>query len=61
MGKHFVASPAQHADHVNSVLQLCPKGLKVLSRRLWKWGNFRAEQFAGAIFGQNNLQGNVNF
>ena len=44
---HFVVTPAQHVDHVKSVLQLCPKGSKVLSRRLWKWGKFRAEQFAG--------------
>jgi hypothetical protein len=43
----FVVTPAQHVDHVNSVLQLCHKGSKVLSRGLGKWGNFRAEQFAG--------------
>ena len=44
---HFVVTPAQHVDHAKSVLQLCPKGSRVLSRRLWKWGEFRAEQYAG--------------
>ena len=44
---HHIITPAQHVDHKDSVLQLCPKGSKLLSRRLWKWGRFRAEQYAG--------------
>ena len=44
---HYIITPAQHVDHKDSVLQLCQKGSKLLSRRLWKWGKFRAEQYAG--------------
>ena len=45
---HHIITPAQHVDHSTAVLQICPKGSKLLSRRLWRWGNFRAEQYAGA-------------
>ena len=38
---------AQHVDHEQEVLKSCPKGAKLLSHKLWKWGQFRAEQFAG--------------
>ena len=31
---HFVLTPAQHVDHVNSVLQLCPKGSSAVPQTL---------------------------
>jgi len=43
----FVVTPAQHVDHCQDVLQQFPKGSKILSRRLWTWGTFRAEQYNG--------------
>ena len=43
----YVVTTAQHVDHEQAVLNACPKGAKLLSRKLWNWGQFRAEQFFG--------------
>ena len=43
----YVVTPAQHVDHCSAVLKSFPKGSKILSRRLWTWGVFRAEQYTG--------------
>ena len=44
---HYVVTPGQHLDRVAEVLRAFPKGAKLLSRKLWQWGEFRAEQFTG--------------
>ena len=44
---HHVVTAVPTEDMTSSVLQLCPPGSKVLSRKLWNWGVFRAEQFFG--------------
>ena len=38
-----VVTPAQHLDHADAVLATFPKGAKIVSRNLLKWGIFRAE------------------
>eukprot|EP00435_Cladocopium_sp_Y103_P017720 s5862_g4.t1 len=43
----FVITPAQHVDNGADALTGCPKGSKLISRRLWKWGKFRAEEYCG--------------
>ena len=45
----WVITPAQHVDYAEAVLAKFPKGSKIISRTLWKWGRFRAE------FGEDRL------
>eukprot|EP00435_Cladocopium_sp_Y103_P073476 s702_g43.t2 len=44
----LVIAPAQHVDNSADTLTGCTKGSKIISRRLWQWGNFRAEDHSGA-------------
>ena len=39
----WAITPAQHTDHATAVLANFPKGAKITSRNLFKWGVFRAE------------------
>ena len=39
----WVITPAQHVDYADAVLAKFPKGSKIISRTLWKWGRLRAE------------------
>ena len=48
---HHIITPAQHVDHKDSTkiqfYSCVRKAQNFYSRRLWKWGRFRAEQYAG--------------
>eukprot|EP00435_Cladocopium_sp_Y103_P013750 s3633_g3.t1 len=37
----------ESSDGAQEALEGCPKGSKIISRRLWNWGTFRAEEYCG--------------